>query len=69
MTDQELKRLFNSFPVSPGFITLQCLKCGESSNHLLDAGETVGQAKRMFGASHKCYCSAVTGQAIPQAQG
>ena len=56
MTDEEMNRAFESIPESPGFITLQCVRCGESSNHMLDVSETMDQANILFAASHAPTC-------------
>ena len=58
MTDQELKRLLDSFPVSPGIIRLQCLKCGTIRTVVLAVGETLEQARERFAARHKGCCNA-----------
>lgn len=58
MTDQELKRLLDSFPVSPGIIRLQCLKCGDARTVVLAISETLEQARQRFAAGHKSYCRA-----------
>lgn len=55
MTGQELKRLLDSFPVSPGIIRLQCLKCSEVRTVALAISETLEQARERFAAGHKCY--------------
>lgn len=69
MTDQELKHLLDSFPVSPGIIRLQCLKCGDARTAVLAIGETLEQAREKFADGHNGHCRAVTGHAIPHTQG
>lgn len=58
MTDQELKRLFDSFPVSPEIIRFACVKCGITRVSALEAGKTLEQARDRFAASHKSHCIA-----------
>lgn len=58
MTDQELKRLLDTIPVSPGIIRLQCLKCGDARTVVLSVGETLEQARDRFAAGRKGYCRA-----------
>ena len=58
MTDQELKRLLDTIPVSPGIIRLQCLKCGEVRTAVLAENETLEQARERFAVRHKGCCNA-----------
>lgn len=59
MTDQELKHLLDSFPVSPRIIRLQCLKCGDVRTVVLAISETLEQARERFAVRHKGCCNAV----------
>jgi len=62
MTDEEMKRAFESIPESPGIVRWQCEKCGSIRSMVLDVGETLEQAKARFVSRHWGYCDAIKTQ-------
>lgn len=60
MTDQELKQLLDSFPVSYRTAIFACQKCGRAELAVIDLGETMEQGKARFKRSHAPMCGAKT---------